>query len=315
MPATTTVGEALKAGLASHHAKYSPVYGGYLSDHGPMAALALAGLGCETDRALRWLERYRQRLEPLAAAPPGYRARLAILLDEIARLGPGAVLEQQLPALISGWAKQAYHPLIRTAYGYTFGIPEEVAAGLAYLAWSGAEPAIAEAARHPRAAEHVDAPLAAMKACATKVAPGRRFDDCLAQVCRATAFRRVAVMIDDPLRAYSGRALSVFAATHDFFALHLVTGAHAFRLLYDFAGPDRDAIFALGVLAGYASVGAPDYPVPADGVSTSRPDAAWLDLVGDDDHRIKLTFSAQSQWEWSGNPAYAETAFAYLNRR
>lgn len=123
----------LLAALRTHHARYSPFYQGSLSDHGPMGALALHGLGKPEPEVRAWLD--------------------------------------------------DYHPLIRLAYGYQFQIPEEITAGLACMKWCGR---------------------------------------------------------DEPLETY-------------FFALHLVTGSHAFRVLYPFAGELRDEIFTLGILAGYAS--------------------------------------------------------------
>ena len=315
MPATTTAAERLRVELAAQHARFSPVYNGYLSDHGPMAALALAGLGNDEDPIIDWLRDYRQRLAPLSTAPPEYRRHLSMMQEDVIRLGSESLLERELPALVSGWARHAYHPLIRTAYGYAFDVQEEVAAGLAYLGWLGADPAIAATAGRARRASHADAPFRAMRACATQVTPGRRFDDCLTWVSTQTAFREVPVVLDDPLEAYSRRGLAVFDATHDFFALHLVTGAHAFRVLYEFAGADRQAVFALGMLAGYACVGAPDYPAPDDQASAETPSAVdWLDLGRRDEHRIKIAYSAVSQSAWFSDPEYARIAFDYLSR-
>ncbi|MGD8418633.1 MAG: questin oxidase family protein [Pseudomonadales bacterium] len=321
MPATTTVAEPLRAALTAHHARYSPVYRGYLSDHGPMGALALHGLGARPARVLDWLNGYRQRLEPLSAAPARYRQLLEARLDDVHRLGVDALLSAALPRCISGWPRNAYHPLIRTAYGYRFDLPDEVAAGLAYLEWCGEDPILADLAGRARPATNPQAAFDAMRACATTVEPHRRFDACLDWVVRQPAFREAAVLVPEPLTAYSRRALGVFAATGDFFALHLVTGAHAFRLLYDFAGPARDAVFALGLLAGYASVGAPAFEPLPDAAEQSRMPADTMQAVtgdagaagiGDDEHDIKIAYSAASQAEWFADPTYLRVCRDYL---
>jgi len=115
--------------------------------------------------------------------------------------------------------------------------------------------------------------------------------------------------------------LNIFDQTHDFFALHLVTGAHAFRLLYPFAGKWRDEIFSLGILAGYAAVGAPDFSTSqaephehADDSVTEAMTTLPRKVRSDDDHDIKLAYSAMSQAKHYEDPAYIEAASRYLDR-
>lgn len=65
--------------------------------------------------------------------------------------------------------------------------------------------------------------------------------------------------VPDTLRAVTRVALDIFASTHDFFALHLVPGAHAYRILFEYAGADRNQLFLLGIAAGYLAVNAPAF--------------------------------------------------------
>jgi hypothetical protein len=116
----------------------------------------------------------------------------------------------------------------------------------------------------------------------------------------------------------------VFAATHNFFALHLVTGGHAFRLVAPYAGPHADALFNLGVVAGYAAVGAPPFhTAPLTGPALSDPDpttqnaltpSVLLALCRDDEHDYKLAYSAWRQAAHWHDPAYLDVARAYLKR-
>ena len=56
----------LARSIDGHHRRFSPIYGGYLSDHGPMGALALSGLGRAPEEVLRWHARYCERLDGIA---------------------------------------------------------------------------------------------------------------------------------------------------------------------------------------------------------------------------------------------------------
>jgi hypothetical protein len=276
-----------------------------------MAALALLGIGAPAQTAGDYLTNYQKRLEPIEQAPVGYRDDLAEMREAVRALGSERVLARELPALISGWARDAYHPLIRIAYGYQFGIPEEVAAGLAYLKWCGADHTLERLAGDIQERDQGPASLfAAVRACATPVTATRNFNACLNEVSMNPRFAAGAALCPYPLRAASTEALRIFAGTHDFFALHLVTGAHAYRVLYPLAGPRRDQLFMLGLLAGYAAVGAPPYrsTIPVREPSNDLLVAA----LGTDEHRIKLCFSAASQADFFADPAYRHAAAAYL---
>jgi len=277
-----------------------------------MAALAMAGLGGQTEAVSGFLDRYRQKLTPLAESPPDYLAHLADMRP-VALKGTTTVLREQLPTLISGWAKDAYHPLIRIAYGYEFDIGAEIAAGLAYLKWCGADETVSRLAAHARLASNPDACFSAMRVCATSVTANRNFNACLEVVKNHPAYQEAAVCLIEPLEDMSRRALSVFAATHDFFALHLVTGAHAYRILYPFAGPNRDATFCLGLLAGYAAVGAPDYQDVE--LSNAGLPTDWLALTRSDEHNIKLAYSASRQAEFFDDARYIEVTANYLHNQ
>jgi hypothetical protein len=317
---TTAVDPRIKARVASHHARFSPHYGGYLSDHGPMAALAYHALGTPGETVCRWLDRYVERLQPEASAPAGYLDHLSRMLDAVRRRGAEAVLTSELPRIISGWARDAYHPLIRTAYGVEFGIDLEVAAGLAYLHWCGADETIERLARRAERSTDLDTAFARMATCATTVTRERNFNQCLAHVTLQAGFSAAAVFTEDTLLSVSRQALNIFAATHDFFALHLVTGSHAYHVLYPYAGELRDPIFALGILAGYASVGAPSYSHVQARDAADPAAVDWLSLVGRsggtaDEHDVKLAHSAERLSAAFDEPAYARVVARYLRSR
>lgn len=320
MTTASELGNELLAELRFHSARFSPIYEGYLSDHGPMAALAMHGLGRSAEEVLGWLGDYRQRLQPLATAPAAYQRLLAETTDDLNRLGAHALLQRHLPELISGWPTNAYHPLIRLAYGYQFGIDEEIVAGLAYLRWCGRRPALEALAE--RAIDTTASPdrlFHAMSACATNVAPDRRFDDCLDLVEQHPEFSAAARRVPNALRQISRLALRVFDESHDFFALHLVTGAHAYRVLSEFIGPEQEETFTLGILAGYAAVGAPEL-TPAHDESTSAPSEQQTrqfieGLSVKNEHDIKIAYSCLKQSEHFEDALFLEIAARYLRGR
>ena len=316
--------EQMHTSVADHATTFAPTYGKYdLSDHGPMAALALRGLG-EADGAVGdYLAAYNHRLSPITRAPQRYREALRYFSDEIARSSIEDTLARHLPPLISGWARAAYHPLIRIAYGFEWRCAPEVAAGLAYLSYCRADPTIERLARN---AKESDLPATDLFALATGFATTGNlttFSRGLALVVTHREFSRAAQIVPDNLRQMSRAALDVFASTHNFFALHLVTGSHAYRLLEPFAGERSAAIFNLGLLAGYAIVGAPEFEPtgtcesaaqPAVGPGELAPAAGWRDGMSDDEHDIKLAYSAQCQADYWADARYIEVARGYFSR-
>lgn len=320
----STPAETLRRALNTHHRRHSPLYQGYLSDHGPMGALALQGLGRSEHEVLRWYERYCGKLDAVDEAPADYLEILAETERSLAELGGDGLLAAELPGLISGWTGDAFHPLIRLAYGYHFQIEGEIAAGLAYLKWCGPDETIewlANSAIGTGNRESIQAAFSSLSPWAAGPGNTKRFDDRVAAVLAHPAFAEVAAQYPDTLASVSRAALSIFDQTHDFFALHLVTGAHAFRLLYPFAGKRREEIFSLGILAGYAAVGAPGFTTgqtdtneQIDNSAVETAGALSRKIRGEDEHDIKLAYSALSQTNHFKDHAYVEAASRYLDR-
>src|SRR6478752_3827791 len=107
-----------------------PEYGGFLANHGPMAAEAMIRLG-HAEQVPRWIARYRTRLAPRPAATAriqssawtehvGDLRRLADWIDfferRLAEEDWRAVLATWWPRLLPGAAASATHGIIRTAH-------------------------------------------------------------------------------------------------------------------------------------------------------------------------------------------------------
>ncbi|HEX7035635.1 MAG TPA: questin oxidase family protein [Pseudomonadales bacterium] len=308
--------ESVPTPLREHGRRYHTNYPPHdHSDHFPMTWLALGGLGAGPERQARFTASYLPRLTPLREDDP-LRQRQQALLDDIERRGIAAVVADHLPTWICGWFREAYHPLIRLGYGVEFEVPEEVAAALAYGEASGRSDRLATLAGAARARAGTGLELLEEAAALPHRAhDAADFGDRAEASLHTPGIERLGLLLDDNLCQISYAALSVFAGTHDFFALHLVTASHAFRIVHAYAGPDADAILNLGVLAGYLAVGAPCVR-PASAAGEPLPARAeLLALCSDDEHDLKLAYSAWAQAEHWRDPAYLIAARAYLTRR
>jgi hypothetical protein len=128
------------------------------------------------------------------------------------------------------------------------------------------------------------------------------------------------VMREVPLRpcdttgfvALSRAGLEVFHATHEFFALHLVTGSHAFRVCAPWAGPRPERLLGVALAAAYVAIGAPDFG-PIDAGRAELPRVALASAT--DDHDIKLAYSCSAQARAHADADYEWVAARYLAPR
>ncbi|MDE0177289.1 MAG: questin oxidase family protein [Gammaproteobacteria bacterium] len=298
----------LETQLLAHRNRHGPHYQGFLSDHLPMAMLAMHALGDRRPQLEAYADSYRARLDaPVqhATEPPdtyaeaigdlsSYGALLSYFDREIAGQGVRGTLCRFLPALISGWVRFAFHPVIRLAHGIRFGVESEVAAGLAYLTCAGPDDtllALAESA--PRRSK-----LTLPGPATVDEAPfEQRYN---ATVASGALTSHVAV-VPDNRRVVAELGLALFNATHDFFALHVVTGTHALGVCADAIGLDVDGLLSAGVLAAYVTIGAP----PFDAQATPTPTRI------DDEHDAKMAFSCLDQARRLCSRRFEEAATIY----
>ena len=263
-------------------ARFDAEYGNKLSNHLPMALVALSRLGADAARLDAFAAHYASRLH---AAPPAqpwpageawqsrfgdpqawpiYRGLFNEWFDDE---GAPAVLAQALPPLLRGVGAAAFHGLIRTASALAAGHSHELADALAYWAcrwFSLGEPPSGGRLRDPATT--------------------------LEQLARLAAER--------------------YAASADFTVLHLVTSAHALRLVLPWLDGDEAAAalghYWLAYAAGHVASGLAEEPRRALAPAPLLP---WPALVAraiasDDEHLIKLVDSCREQ-----ERAYAGTVW------
>jgi hypothetical protein len=326
-PVRNSLPEALRRLVLAHGDEYAPHYPPIdNADHGPMTFLAMHGLGIDVTRIEQFAAQYRRKLitqghsvgvvtESDWKQHIGHRESYRVLREffaaDIRSRGWERTVSRYLPLLVSGWVKDAFHPLIRLAYGIEFSIDAEIASGLAYLAITGDDPQLATVAARPPL--HRDAPtyLELLQSWRTPSLAGN-FNNRYQAASHVAALRPAGGSPEEVLKALSRAGMEIFDATHDFFALHLVTSSHAFRVCSPWAGPNWGAIFSTGIAIAYLAIGAPPFSQLQTGSAVLPLETLSTD---NDEHDIKIAYTSLVQAKAFGDPAYEWVAARYLTAR
>jgi hypothetical protein len=324
--------QALRELLGEGHA-YSCEYADELSNHLPMALIALHRLGANAGRMRAFADHYMRRL---VKKPPVTRlvssadwesslgkhtdeAELnAYFEGEIAASGPDDTLRRHLPVLMPGVAGGAFHGLIRMGYALDADDPQELAEGLtawsmSYLELSGpAAPPLFGSPDEALAALHADSAFDGFKP------HGGTIFEHIAEAASLAAFspyRSCLPYERVTLAALARGALSIYASSLSFTALHMVTACHALRLTLPWVEDQAAALRHLwtAILAAYVSIGRPR-PAEADAIDRGTqgvPD--WDEIEGHatqsrDDHVIKLVYTCREEQKAYGWPVYQALA-------
>lgn len=304
-----TPSPALQA-LLDVGAGFDAEYGEGLSDHRPMALVALERLGADAARLRVFAARYERSkaLRP-ARAPGGWSSgdawagRLGdraawpayreLFRQWLLHEGVAELLAQVLPVLMPGCAAAAFHGPIRVASALQAGQAAEVADGLAHwacfhqplgaLAPMGAEADPLVLLRRLRAGRSA-APLIASR---------------IADAARGGAVNRVVaeLHVDEGTPQRLARAAAfAYAASGNFTALHLVTATHAMRVIAPFVDDSGRLeawrwfwqAWAHGLVAARLR---PRPPVPL----LDWPTLVARAIASDDEHVVKLVDSAREE--------------------
>lgn len=311
--------------LLDECALFDAEYEGGLSNHRSMTLVALAHLGAPDEHLRAYAARYSQRLTaapPAQSWPPGqawaqdlgqrpawpiYRD---LFMQWLRHEYAGDVLRQAVPVLMQGCGAAAFHGLIRTAYAMQAAHRQELADALAYWAcrWLdlGAEPVegllpdpeplLQRLRRVPSKADLIFQRMQVAAAQAPFQAP---FQATVQQL----------QVNDQTLPRLAVLAAQAYAASGNFTALHLVTSAHAARVVLAELEPD-DVLLALqpywrAYAAAVCVAGL--RPLPA------VPLLPWASIVSraltsDDEHEIKLVHSCREQERALGGAVWQQAA-------
>jgi hypothetical protein len=315
----STLHELLAAGR-----RFSGSYGGGLANHLPMALVALQGLGAEETRLREFASFYEKRLRAKAPAEndlrdagwltalsrPECEAAVAdVMEEEIAGRGAVSVLSEVLPRLTPGLGSAAFHGLIRTAYAVDSGDDADLPDALSYWIVTYHElPPVSESTRFASAAAAFNAMHGDTRF--ENVERRQSIDASMAAVTRVPAFTEYCGPVRDlDLAQFARIAVSIYLATADFTALHLVTACHATRILKRYLSEEALNHLLIAMLAAYGSLGRPAFDVQPR--LTAPPDRASLAaraIESNDDHDLKLVYSAlreESVYGWGLHHAAA----------
>jgi len=314
--------------------RFDAEYASGLSSHLPMALVALARLGADDERLRSFEAAYAKRLhaappvEPWPAGeawkqrlgdPRAWPAYRALFAQWIEAESAAEVLGQVLPALMPGVAASAFHGPIRVAYAITANHAGELGDALAYWAcrWfaCGERLVVAPrtAARDPRPAldalrtiEVPEKPLIALAMAAVAAHPDFLPLASRLEVDERTTLPRLAAL-----------AAERFVAAGGFTTLHLVTSAHAMRVLLPWLdAPDRAAALAhytQAFAAGWVTLQGAG-AVPFDAAPLPWPELVARAIESDNDHVIKLVDSCRELERSDGGAVWAQAATRVVTR-
>lgn len=322
--------EAVLRELLDTGRRYAPEYTGALSNHLPMALVALQRLGADDERLRVFFDDYARRLSLVAqAAAPDTDWRAALGRFGPARAfadlqagfdaqlrsrGRAALLHEVLPVLMEGIGAAAFHGLIRTAYALDAGHDGELAAGLAY--WTLRHlPLPAPPAALPMQADPARWLDALNAEIVVRIEGGLIFER-MRTAARQAGFERHAnaLVVDaGTLQRLAELAARTYAATRDFTVLHLVTSAHALRLLLPQLPDEAARAAALQAYARAYAAGVVASGAALDAAEPHDAGLSWTELEerarrSADDHVIKLVYSAREEARACGSDAHRRAA-------
>jgi hypothetical protein len=307
-------------------ARFDPEYRQGLSNHLPMALLALHRLGASDSRIDDFAARYVGRLEPAPNADhwrsgelwqdrlgerDSWSAYRGLLVDWIKREGSHSVLAQALPRLMTGCGAAAFHGIIRTAYAVHSNHDCELADGLAY--WACRHLPLGVAGDGGTVAD----PALLMQG--LRVSPSS--EDLIFESMRVAAqspdFDQMIKPLkveDETLGRLSRLAATLYASSSNFTVLHLVTSCHAVRVLLPFLDDPQPALHAYwrAYAAGYIVSGLGDIGE----TNLKSWDAIIAEAIAsDDEHVVKLVDSCREEehayggdeWRHAASRAVART--------
>lgn len=306
--------------LLDDGARFAPEYAGDLSNHLPMALVALHRLGADEARLHAFAAGYAQRLQPAPAAqdwPAGdaWRGRLgdieawpvhrSLFSQWIEHEGPTDVLQQVLPALMPGCGAAAFHGPIRVAYAIQSGHLPELADALAYWASRflplGELPA--EAGR-VRQAEPLLRRLPADRS--DKRLISERMQDAAPGPALQAAVARLAIDANT-LEQLARLSAKAYAGSGNFTALHMLTACHAMGVLQAFVDDQAAALRWFWQAWATAVVAAGMKALPPAPLQP-WPRLVQAALASDDEHLIKLMDSCREQERVYGGDEWRRAA-------
>ena len=304
--------------LLTQSRNFHPFYGDGLSNHLPMALVALDRLGGSPSRLNAF---YAASIPSLVGFKPAahpvhpidamgnsdhFASVLLYFQRAIVEDGPGDVLRRWVPELIPGIAAASFHGMIRLGYAIEASNNAEIASALAL--WTTAFTSLG-----PPGDLVDEMPSAIVKRLSKVIAnhpvsPGLIVD----RMTGIAPLNLLQYSESQPrqlrLPDVAGFAISAYASFDDFTLLHAVTATHAFRLVIPFIADSALATRYLwrSIMIAALSTGLPLHNEwPKEGAHRT----GWADITAraiesDDEHVIKLVYTAFAEFRIYADPLY-----------
>ena len=315
-------------------------YEQHLSNHLPMALVALHALGASEAQMEQGFTQFSQKLEPATQviAPcddwtqrrgqrEAFAAIRAHFIRDISTRGMDVALRSALPYLIDGVGGAAFHGLLRTASAIVACHDDELASGLAHWACSHMPlvRSVQSDSEHAFASPSQKLELNdwLTEITATPVSwksPEGMIATRMRNYSRSESFQEAAPrlrMRDDTLRELATIALEHYLRSRNFTALHLVTSTHAMRILSPYLDGQNAAVhhfataFAASVVASGIDSNGAALPVLLQPWATVKAIAC----EATDEHVIKIIYACEAEWKITQDDRYrAATCLAASSR-
>lgn len=307
---------------------FAPEYAGRLSNHLPMALVALDALGATNEQMERGFTNMSRRLAPappeaapaavwlsLRGQPNAFASVRAHFIREISEHSAPATLRATLPALLNGVGGNAFHGLIRTAAAVTANHSQELASGLAHWACvhmplAASKPVDGSSATVTDVLSwlaDLGAATSGWKSNANLIA------DRMLSYSQTAAFQlhgHRLIVSDGSLRELATIALEHYLRSRNFTVLHLITGTHAMRILSPNFDDPLMAVrhYAIAFAAGVAASGINREAAPLPVTPKRWEELEVIACNADDEHVIKLIYACREEFRATGDERYRSAA-------
>ena len=305
--------------------RYNVSYGDNLTNHLPMALVALDKMEADKKELQNFYNDYTKKLELLSKKSDFkkiisieehlgdhsyFLTYLEFFRDEILSKGYTQVLKEYIPLLIKSPSSCAFHCLIRTSYAVSSGISHEIAMALAY--WSSEFISFKTKVKSEKIEVADELINFSLQFFNFNFAPGnistrmKEVDNLLFKSKNCITFPEYS------LASIAEVALNLYAKTENFTLLHGVTATHAFRTLLPYIDDKNLALQNLwqGIVIAFLSTGIayPHLPPVYEDPKTNWEKIFKEAVKSTDPHTIKLVYTSWEEWKEYANDLYIQIA-------
>ncbi|WP_215727457.1 questin oxidase family protein, partial [Aliivibrio fischeri] len=280
-----------------------------ITNHLPMALIALDRLGATPERLDEYFLSYSEKLKPFQYSvydqdfnwlehlgdKDKFNVYLSFYSDQISLFGIKLALGKYINRLIQGCAASAFHALIRLSYGIIQENHKEIAFGLAHMS-SHFMPLPVPMQVNTKPESVINH---ALRAFSKYVAVGDSVTKRITDISTKPEYSSVNYYPAGlTLRACSKLFSKLYLQSHDFTVLHTVTSCHAMRVLLPYIDDKDTALksYWSASLVAILSIKDLKFNLIIKGEYLGNLDVQAV-INSNDDHTIKLVFSCIEEYK------------------